>query len=130
MNGLKRAATLLSLAVIAIGCANVNPQIDMLKSGVKKWNRLREVNLSFKPNLGGADLAGVNLRDAHLRGANLRGANLRGADLSGAQLKGANLRGADFEGANLEGADFKDANLRGAYFVGTTFAAPVFREPI
>lgn len=42
------------------------------------WNRYRENNRGWRPDL---------------RGANLAGADLRGLDLSGAKLGGANLGG-------------------------------------
>ena len=80
-----------------------------------------------RADLGGADLAGVDLTAASLYRAVLSGADLRdailtradleGADLSGAYLRDANLRGADLRRANLAGADLTGADLTGAFLV-------------
>jgi uncharacterized protein YjbI with pentapeptide repeats len=115
--------------------------LDILKQGVKRWNKWRRAHQNVRPNLRGADLSSVNLIGAHLRGADLREANLsratiskvdlsevatagvgltetefredflRGTDLSEATLCGANLFLTNLSGANLCGADLSEANL-------------------
>ena len=107
--------------------------IDILKSGVRDWNKWREENTTVTPDLRGADLHGACLERADLTRANLHGAILEGARLMDATLLGANLwkayfRKADLTRANLEGADLHEAylgranlevaNLKGANFRG------------
>ena len=89
-------------------------------------------------NLAGVDLTGLNLNGAVLRDADLRGANLANVSLLSADLSGANLADADLTdgqmayarlcGANLtnarlsrgalQGADLSDANMVGATLLG------------
>ena len=52
--------------------------IDILKSGVRNWNKWREENTTVTPDLKGAILEGANLRGADLAGACLIDANLAG----------------------------------------------------
>jgi hypothetical protein len=90
--------------------------VEILKSGVEKWNVWRKDNPQITPNLVDANLSGANLDFADLCGANLReadlsDANLSGADLSGATLSDANLSGADLSDAVLNGANLDFANL-------------------
>ena len=78
---------------------NKKEQRQLLIQSVNKWNKYREENPDFVP-----DLEEANLEGAYLVCANLKGAYLRGAYLGAANLKGAYLRGAYLEGANLEEA--------------------------
>ena len=83
-------------------------------------------------NLRGADLGGANLEDSvqlgtDLRGANLGGANLRGVKLEGANLGGANLGGADLRGVKPEGANLRGANLGGADLTSSRLAGVSLR---
>jgi len=119
-------------------------QLEVLRSGVGRWNTWRGENPDVLPDLRGADLAEAALADADLSRADLRGAvlaradlrtaNLVGAnlceaflcwaDLSGAgigsaALIGANLTGADLRGANLGHADCAGADLTGTVLDGT-----------
>ena len=122
-----------------------NPEhLEILKQGVKAWNKWREENPDVEPdlkdvnfsdamlhgaNLSEADLTRANLSRANLQGtnlqgaklytaglgeANLRGANLSYADLSGTYLRSANLRGADLNHADLGPVDYKNTDLRKA----------------
>jgi uncharacterized protein YjbI with pentapeptide repeats len=115
-------------------------QLQLIKSGVKKWNVWRKRDYQKLLNRGsidlrGADLTGANLmlvdlsvsdlRRAKLKRANLRNADLMRvdlseadlseADLSSANLSGANMGYAILNNANLKTADMKEANLRKAY---------------
>ena len=112
--------------------------VDILRSGVARWNRFRDDNPEVIPDLtyvelSGANLEGVNLsqaeligadlKDAHLVNANLSGANLEGADLGSANLFNARVDGgflveANLEACNLEGASLKEARLREAILTG------------
>ena len=99
------------------GVVVANPEhVEILKQGVKVWNKWREENPETKPDLSGAHLLGAILQRADLSGADLNGAFLRqahlyGADLSKANLKNAILVGATLSKANLTGADLTGANL-------------------
>lgn len=105
---------------------NTDSHADILKRGVKAWNRWRADSPSVRPilvrsqfvnsDLRGADLHGANLMKAELCGAQLQGSELSSAvlvraDLRGAQLSGANLVEANLSGANLYKADLTSANL-------------------
>jgi Na+/phosphate symporter len=93
--------------------------VALLKSDVKEWNRLREEEPDFKPNLRQTrfDIAlrvGSSVYDnivENLKSVNLYRANLAYATLEGASLKRANLRRANLYGANLGRADLAFANL-------------------
>lgn len=112
--------------------------VSKVKEGTAAWNRWREEKPDVIPDLGWANLNGVNLdgavfaksvlKLAFCRGcsmvgadfseANMRGVNLEGSDLRGAVFRGANLEGAHMLGADLTGADFAGANLKLANFDG------------
>ena len=110
MVGFKSIIAVLLLLAMNIGCTR---QVDILKSGVGKWNKWREEK-SVKPNLAGAHLEKYYLEGADLHEACLVGAHLDSAYLVGANLRGADLHEADLRGANLERARLGGANLRGA----------------
>ena len=112
--------------------------VSRVKEGAAAWNRWREEEPDVIPDLGWANLNGINLdgavfaksvlKLAFCRGcsmvgadfseANMRGVNLEGSDLRGAVFRGANLEGAHMLGADLTGADFAGANLKLANFDG------------
>jgi uncharacterized protein YjbI with pentapeptide repeats len=125
-----------------------NPEhLEILKQGVKVWNKWSEKDLKTRPDLRDADLNYMNLTGAILREADLSGAylnhailrnsNLRGADLSYAELNHADLREVDLSQANRTGegliytilssaslshaglsyADLSDASIGGTIFV-------------
>jgi hypothetical protein len=106
--------------------------LEILKTGVKAWNKWREENPVIEPDLTGSNLSKGNLRDVNLsetdlRWADLRWADCRGADFNGSDLRHASLIGTIFNLANLSeanlsetylsGADLSEADLRKAYFV-------------
>jgi hypothetical protein len=117
-----------------------NPEhLEILKQGVKRWNRWRERHHGLRPDLSwarlgradlrgvdmvlatqnetdhsGAYLGGVDLGRTELSGVDLSGADLSRADLGEANLGGADLSGAYLHWAKLSGADLDGANLRGA----------------
>ena len=99
-------------------------QLEILKQGVKAWNKWREeepeteVDLSGanlgKANLGGVYLGGANLSRAHLNEAYLVGAKLSRSNFGKADLSGADLRAADLYRSDLYKANLSEANLSGA----------------
>jgi uncharacterized protein YjbI with pentapeptide repeats len=106
--------------------------LDILKQGVKVWNRWREENPKIKPdlsktnirkayltnaNLYKVDLSGANLSLAHLGNAILSRASLVRADISEANLMGATLHESDLTRANLSGAYLSNADLNCANFM-------------
>ena len=112
--------------------------VSKVKEGAAAWNQWREEEPDVMPDLGWANLNGINLdgavfaksalKLAFCKGcslvgadfseANMRGVNLEGCDLRGAVFRGANLEGAHMLGADLTGADFAGANLKLANFDG------------
>jgi len=97
--------------------------VELLKLGVREWNKWREANPETRANLNGADffradLSGANFKGIHLKEVEIREANLSGADLSDANLRDANLRGTNLSGASLFEAYLRKADLRGAYLRG------------
>ncbi len=99
-----------------------NPEhLEILKQGVKVWNKWRSEHGYVQPDLSNADLGGVNLsgatlsnaylRNAYLRSASLRGADLRSTDLGDANLSEANLINATLRSATLRNADLSEADL-------------------
>jgi hypothetical protein len=113
--------------------------LEIIKQGVKTWNRWRIANPRIKPNLTGVNLRGAdlilvdfsdtnlsgaklfttNLFRADFREANLSWVNLRDANLKEAGLSEANLYRARLDDANLTKANLSDANLDGAYLIRT-----------
>ena len=84
-------------------------QVELLKQGVKGWNRWREEHPDVDVDLGGA-----NFSNADLSKANLIGAKLSKAFLLGTKLSGANFSNADLSRADLIEANLSEANLSGA----------------
>lgn len=96
---------------------------EILKSGVKIWNKLRKSNEIVQPELFEAFLSGANLSDVNFFNANLIGANLSGAkmpraDLTLTSLYNANLSKANLSKAYLNDAELIQANLTGANLIG------------
>lgn len=92
-----------------------NPEhLNILKQGVKIWNRWRGENPDAAPDLRGSDLEGADLQKANLDKTDLRHALLRNAQMTGAKLTGAKFRGANLDGADLQNADLTEANFRRA----------------
>ena len=105
------------------------PLIKYLRRGAQAWNIWRSEQPFFRPDLRGADLAGLSLQQIDFAGADLDGANLAKCSLSGAHLAAASLRETNLEcaklreaamsdscliGARLENADLHSADLNGA----------------
>ena len=94
--------------------------LEILRKGVKEWNRWRETNPHIihlsnlfdyeeenQPhNLDGYNLELVDFKNTYLRGCSFRDANLRKA-----YLCWADLRGADFYGSDLSESRFRQARL-------------------
>lgn len=98
-----------------------NPEhVEILKQGVKVWNRWRENKRITRLGLGEAyqktfvDLSGLDLDDSHLKGIDLSEANLKAASLHRANLQEANLKKANLIWADLFKANLSLANLTGA----------------
>ena len=72
--------------------------LALLKQGEAAWNAWQTINPRIYPNLGGAQLDGVDLRGFHLNRAHLEGTKLRKADLAGAHLYRAHLGGISLAG--------------------------------
>jgi hypothetical protein len=109
---------------------------EILKQGVKAWNKWRSEHPDVFPNLSGTVLSGVDLSGANLNGANLNDAYLNGACLVGAKLinahlSGVHLNGANLSRANLIGASLSAANLNGANLrVASLFVANFSRASL
>ena len=103
-------------------------QLEILKQGVKIWNKWRVENPAVEIDLSGSDLYGADLSSADLNGANLERAflekaNLVKADLMKANLSQANLIDAHLFEANLSRANLSRANLFGADLMGANLSA-------
>src|ERR1051326_1912866 len=99
-----------------------NPEhLEILKQGVKVWNKWREEHADTQPDLNKADLKDIDLRGASLMRAHLS-ADLFGADLRYADLTSANLRLARLTDSNLSGANLSDANFSGAILRGANLS--------
>src|SRR2546422_254429 len=78
--------------------------LEILKSGVQKWNAWRTGHPGIHANRSDADRSD----------ADRNGANLSDADLSGANLSGANLSGANLSHTVLAETVFGNVDLRNA----------------
>jgi len=96
--------------------------VEILKQGVKVWNKWRDENLNSIP-----DLVGANLKKTNLRVANLRWAHLEKANLTGADIRGADLWEAKLEKANLFGVIF-DRSTNCKVVSGDFTASPLFKR--
>jgi hypothetical protein len=108
-------------------------QLEILKKGVRVWNKWREENPNVKIDLAGAilhkaELKAVSFYLAELSGAELIEANLINADLGGGNFTNANLSGADIRWANISEANFRGANLSGAKLVGSNLTETCFED--
>jgi hypothetical protein len=105
-----------------------NPEhLEILKQGVRWWNKWREEQPEITPDLNGAYLIGAELDGAHFSGADLSSAVLVEADLSYADLRAADLSHAHLSDAKLIGAHlgevrFRYARLRYADLRGANFS--------
>jgi hypothetical protein len=94
--------------------------LQVLKQGVKAWNRWREKNPGIAPDLC----------EAFLHGADLSGADLRRADLTGANLISAKLRRASLGGANLTRTELAHGSLTGANLTNALLAGTILRQAL
>ncbi|MCE7924167.1 MAG: pentapeptide repeat-containing protein [Haliscomenobacteraceae bacterium CHB4] len=85
--------------------------LEILKSGVEKWNKWREKNNDIKPDLSKADLSKADLSHANLSYADFSYAGLSYADLSYAELSSADLPYADLSKAKLSYANLSNTDL-------------------
>ena len=93
-------------------------QLEILKNGVKAWNKWRKDNPNVKIDLNRADLNDTDLTGANFYDANLSEVDLSGFDLSGVDLSWANLSGADLRYTNLNGGDLRYTNFNGTNIDG------------
>src|SRR5574341_388768 len=123
-----------------------NPEhLEILRQGVKKWNRWRKENPEIVPDLTEANLIKANLTEEsvsdgttetddvichyrmetcipyNLQFVDLSEADLTYANLSNAILKGANLSEAILRNTNFSHADLSEADLWDAVVSGTIF---------
>jgi len=99
-----------------------NPEhLEILKQGVREWNRWRKDHHKRLPDLSDANLIYADLSRALLYKVDLRRADLNRASLRKAHLRRADLSEANLNGADLRGADLRGADLRGAMVGWTTF---------
>lgn len=84
--------------------------LEILKKGVKEWNKWRKLN-KIVPDLRGTDLSAANLDTADLSAANISGTDFISASLIKANLKDSDLTHTDFSDADLSGADLSGADL-------------------
>jgi hypothetical protein len=80
------------------GMAN-QEHLDILKQGVKTWNRWRIKHPEIYPDLSGADLTRADLNDADLIGANLIGTNFAEATLTNCNIYGISAWSVELKGA-------------------------------
>ena len=116
--------------------------LDILTQGIDAWNAWRLQHPNIRPNLSGAELAGMRLRGPDPVRANLAQADLRGADLTKAGLRSVSLDGTDLREtrlkadlreawlsrADLRGADLRGALLRQAHFTSADLSNANFAE--
>lgn len=97
--------------------------VDIIKQGVRAWNKWRIENPTIRPDLSNANLQSINLDplmfsetgSPSYEVVNLREVILDGADLGAAHLRHANLKDASLRGVNLRNAGLIDANLTSRY---------------
>lgn len=87
--------------------------LEILKDGIKVWNKWRTKNYEIaidlsRANLRDLSLCEANLRHADLNLADLRRSDLRRADLEAAILNSSNLQEANLDSANLDRADLSE----------------------
>ena len=100
--------------------------VSKVKEGAAAWNKWREEEPDVMPDLGWANLNGLNLDGAVFAKSALKLAFCKGSSLVGADFSEANMRGVNFEGCDLRGAVFRDANLEGAHMLGADLTGADF----
>ncbi len=79
--------------------------LEILRKGVKVWNKWRAENQGFRPDLSNAKLANEDLSYADLSHANLSCAELSRTKFLRAYFRAAHLRNADLSSADLARAE-------------------------
>jgi hypothetical protein len=98
-----------------------NPEhLNILKQGVKAWNKWREVNPHLKPDLSGTYLT-ETISFTGISGADLSGANLCRTGGYGLLTHGTNFSEADFRKASFTSCKFFEGNFSKANLVESTF---------
>lgn len=100
--------------------------VSKVREGADAWNRWREEEPDVLPDLGWANINGLDLDGAVFAGSVLKLAFCKGSSLVGADFSGANLRGINLEGCDLRGAVFRNANLEGAHMLGADLTGADF----
>ncbi len=100
--------------------------VSKVQEGAAVWNRWREEEPDVVPDLGWANLNGLNLDGAVFANSALKLAFCKGCSLVGADFSGANMRGVNLEGCDLRGAVFRDTNLEGAHMLGADLTGADF----
>src|SRR5689334_22630398 len=100
--------------------------LEILKQGVKAWNKWRREYPNIHPDLKDEYLLRADLRSVNLSDANLGNAKLTGAYLNGADLRRANLSGTCLRYTTLFSTDLSHARLNGSDLTGATLAYTVF----
>lgn len=93
-------------------------QLEILKQGVKAWNRWREENFDEKIDLSAGDFKELDLREINLCGAFLNKVNFRRANLSRADISFANLKQAIFSESALRETNITRAIVGQTIFEG------------
>jgi TIR domain/Pentapeptide repeats (8 copies) len=106
-----------------------NPEhLEILKQGVKVWNRWRLKHPEMKPDLIRADFSNAGLSKANLSDADLGGADFSDADLSRAYLLNANLFRAKLSRTKLNHAQLIKASLSEAYLINANLFNANFND--
>lgn len=100
--------------------------VSKVKEGAAAWNRWRKEEPDVLPDLGWANINGLNLDGAVFAESVLKLAFCKRCSLVGADFSGANLHGVNLEGCDLRGAVFRDANLEGAHMLGADLTGADF----
>jgi uncharacterized protein YjbI with pentapeptide repeats len=88
--------------------------LDILKSGIERWNNWRNAETQVVPDLANGDIGSK----PHFTRANLHGANL-----SGFNFGDSILDSCDFSNANLVRAELSDAIVSYSRFTGPAVKA-------
>ena len=100
--------------------------VSKVKEGAAAWNKWRKEEPDVMPDLGWANLNGLNLDGAVFAKSTLKLAFCKGCSLVSADFSGASMRGVNLEGCDLRDAVFRDANLEGAHMLGADLTGADF----
>ncbi|NIP30116.1 MAG: hypothetical protein GTO02_08170, partial [Candidatus Dadabacteria bacterium] len=91
--------------------------LKIIKKGVEGWNKWRKENPDSKPDLGWANLIGLDLNDALFKDSNFKLAFCKECSLIEVDFSDSNLYGTNFENSILTNSNLENANLEGAHLV-------------